>query len=90
MAGDPPQDESQLEAYDRPEMPWERKADVQGSGSKMATAGLEFAMVVGLFFAGGWWLDQKLQTKPWLFIGLGMLGVAVGMWRLIARANRGT
>ncbi len=90
MTGKAPGEEPELEVYDRPEMPWEREAESKGGGSKMATAGLEFALLVVVFFGGGWWLDQHFGTEPWLFIGLGMLGVAVGMWRLISRANRGS
>ena len=28
---------------------------------------------------GGWWLDEKLGTSPWLVIGGSILGIASGM-----------
>lgn len=35
---------------------------------------------VALCTLGGWWLDGKLGTAPWLLIVGSMLGLATGMW----------
>jgi uncharacterized membrane protein len=39
-------------------------------------AGFEFAAVIAMLGLGGWWLDGKWGTKPWLLIA----GVAVGLF----------
>ena len=28
---------------------------------------------------GGWWLDKKLRTAPWLMVTGAVLGISVGM-----------
>jgi F0F1-type ATP synthase assembly protein I len=43
-------------------------------------AAWEFIAAVGLGTAGGWWLDRKLHTQPWLLVAGSMLGFASGMW----------
>ena len=55
------------------------------------TVGLEFALsaLVGLF--GGRWLDQHLDTTPWLTLIGAAFGLAAGVravWRALRRANR--
>ena len=83
-------DEPDLEKvrnYKRPVMPFERKAE--GSGKyAMASVGIEFGLLVVLFFLGGRWLDGKFGTEPWLGAAGGLLGVALGMYRLIRGVTR--
>ena len=43
--------------------------------SKLAGVGLQFAGVVLLFTLGGHWLDQRLDTGPWLLL----IGLALGL-----------
>jgi F0F1-type ATP synthase assembly protein I len=69
-------------------MPFEREAEADGGRLRWAGAGLEFAVLVGLFFLGGRALDAKFGTDPWATAGLSLLGVALGTWGLIRRAVR--
>jgi F0F1-type ATP synthase assembly protein I len=77
-----------LKDYERPEMPFERKAYVSARAASMATVGFEFGLVVALFFLGGLYLDGKLDTKPWLAAAGALVGVSVGMYLLIRRVVR--
>jgi len=52
------------------------------------TAGVEFAVVVGLLTAGGYWLDGYTGTLPlWTLVGLAA-GFAAAMYRLIRQVQR--
>lgn len=44
--------------------------------------GLQLAASVGLFLAGGWWVDGKLGTKPLLTILGALVGAAAGFYSL--------
>lgn len=47
--------------------------------------GYTLLAAVGIFGAAGWWVDNKLQTKPWfLLLGIG-LGIALGFNNLVRR-----
>lgn len=47
-----------------------------------ASLGVQFAVTILLFMAGGWWLDGQLTTTP-LFILLGtLLGAVAGFYKL--------
>ena len=47
-----------------------------------ASLGIQFAVTVLLFLAGGWWLDGYLATTP-LFLLLGaLLGAGGGFYKL--------
>jgi F0F1-type ATP synthase assembly protein I len=78
-------DRKRLPDYDRPEMPFERRASLGGSVGSLAAVGFEFGAVVALFFLGGTFLDGKLGTDPWLTVAGALLGVALGMYLLIRR-----
>lgn len=54
-----------------------------------ATAGVgtEFIVTVLLPGALGYWLDGKFHTSPWLMIGLGVVGFAVGLYRMLKAAK---
>ena len=46
---------------------------------QLSTIGMSFVLALVIGFGGGFWLDGKLGTKPWLtFIGF-FLGVAAGV-----------
>jgi hypothetical protein len=75
--------------YERPTLPWERKADPIVGWGQWATAGFEFGLCVVLFFLGGRWLDGRLSTAPWLTLAGTLVGVAAGMYLLIRTAVRG-
>lgn len=74
--------------YERPVLPHEREADPAVRAGGMATAGIEFAIVVGIFLGIGWWLDGKLGTEPWFLVGMTLAGVAAAMTLLIRQATR--
>ncbi len=61
------------------------RGDAMGRGMRLATE------LIGGVIAGGaigWFLDQWLGTKPWLFILFFLLGTAAGMLNLIRVAGR--
>ena len=73
--------------YQRPEMPFERKASIDAGVGRWSAVGFEFAIYVGVFFLGGKWLDGKLGSEPWAVAIGTLLGVAVGMIMLIRRVS---
>ncbi|MFY2556220.1 AtpZ/AtpI family protein [Corallococcus terminator] len=42
--------------------------------------------VVGVL--GGYWLDKKLGTAPWLLLGLSLLGICVGFYGFLREMAR--
>lgn len=61
------------------------RGEAMGRGMRLATE------LIGGVIAGsaiGWFLDQWLGTKPWLFILFFLLGTAAGMLNLIRVAGR--
>jgi F0F1-type ATP synthase assembly protein I len=78
MSSDP-----RLPRYERPEMPFERKASPLMRAGRWSAIGLEFGLSVVLFFLGGQYLDAKLRTSPWLALVGAMVGVAAGTWLLL-------
>ena len=55
---------------------------------QLSFLGTQFAGTVGLFVLAGWWLDGKYETTPWCLAGLGILGVAAGMWQFLKDARK--
>jgi len=50
----------------------------------LVTAGIEMAATVGLLAMGGWWLDRKLGTSPWLLLAglfIGTIGSIYNLWK---------
>jgi hypothetical protein len=58
------------------------------TGGDMATAGIELGMIFLLLALGGWWLDRKLGTSPWLVLLGCVIAIVGGLYRLIKRASR--
>ncbi len=81
-------DDPELPDYQRPEMPFERKATVGAGAGAWAAVGIEFGIWVALFFLGGQWLDGKFGWDPWGAALGGLLGACVGMIMLIRRVLR--
>jgi F0F1-type ATP synthase assembly protein I len=55
---------------------------------RLTGVGIEFIVAVLLLGGVGWWIDSKLQTRPWLtLVGLG-LGFALGLYIMIRAARQ--
>jgi len=54
--------------------------------------GWTFAVSVASGVLGGWWLDRKLGTRPWLLLGGALLGIAaafVSFFRVVLPPSEG-
>lgn len=49
--------------------------------------GIEFALIMCLGTFGGWWLDKKLNTFPWLILISSMLAFAFAIFVLLKHAK---
>jgi ATP synthase protein I len=58
--------------------------------AQFASLGLEMGIVVAIGAGIGWFLDAKLDTKPWLLLVFLLFGVAAGFKGVIAAARRAT
>ena len=57
-------------------MAWSRESrHMWRLAARYSSLGIEMAAAVMIGSVGGWWLDGKLQTEPWLF----WLGFVVGI-----------
>jgi len=50
-----------------------------------AVLGAAVLLTIGVY--GGSWLDRQLNTSPWLSVGLSILGGALGLARMVIKAN---
>lgn len=48
----------------------------------LAGAGVQFAATIALCTAGGWWLDSRLGTSPWLLLAGALLGAVAAFYHL--------
>lgn len=53
-----------------------------GAGESVLAIGI----LVGLGAWGGFWLDGKFHTTPWLAIVLSILGMCLGLGRMVMKA----
>ncbi len=53
--------------------------------STAATAGIEFAGLVIAAVAIGWWLDRYFDTSPAILLGLTLLAMAGGVYRMVRK-----
>ncbi|MBS1957525.1 MAG: AtpZ/AtpI family protein [Cyanobacteria bacterium SZAS-4] len=63
-------------------IPKETADQLAGAGESVLAIGV----LVGLGAWGGFWLDGQLHTAPWLAIVLSLLGMCLGLWRMVAKA----
>ncbi len=54
---------------------------------EITSLGTEFALLVILGAAAGWWLDKKLGTLPWCLLGGVLVGFGCGLGRIISAAQ---
>lgn len=50
--------------------------------AKYSGAGMEMAVTIGVFTAGGYYLDKFLNSKPWLTLMFLLLGLGAALYRL--------
>jgi F0F1-type ATP synthase assembly protein I len=53
--------------------------------ARYAGVGLQFGAAILVFAFGGWWLDGKLGTDPWLLIVGVFAGFAGGLYSLLKK-----
>jgi F0F1-type ATP synthase assembly protein I len=53
------------------------QADLASDYARYGSLGMQFAATICLLVLGGYWLDEKLGTRPW-FTALGALSGCVG------------
>ena len=57
----------------------------------VSVIGIQFPVAIALGFFAGRWLDQQLNTAPWLMIVFSLCGIAAGfvnLFRITAQASR--
>lgn len=54
---------------------------------RFASLGVQLAASMCIFGWGGYWLDGKLDTYPWLMITGLMVGAGMGFYSLILTVN---
>ncbi|MEM7306932.1 MAG: AtpZ/AtpI family protein [Planctomycetota bacterium] len=57
---------------------------------RYAGLGFQFAATLVLFSLGGWWLDGKLGSSPWLLLLGVLLGFGGGMLSLVKKVPGAT
>lgn len=68
---------------DGPAKPPSDDASVLRMVGAATTVGFEFLLTVLLPGALGYWLDGRFGTRPIVMIALGVLGFAVGLYRML-------
>lgn len=58
-------------------------ADDANAWIGLSSIGIEFVLSVLVPGAGGWWLDRKLGSMPWLMLIGGLFGFAAGFYVLL-------
>ena len=59
--------------------------------ARYSTIGMEMAASVAFGTLGGWWLDQKFGTEPWLFwfgLAFGIAAAVRAVVRLVKQFKR--
>ena len=63
--------------------------NMKPSDIKALGIGLELSMVIGGLAYGGYWLDEKWGTGPWMLVVGVALGTLGGGWHAMKMANGG-
>lgn len=56
--------------------------------ARYSNLGWTLVIAVGLGVYGGWWLDARFGTEPWLLLVGAILGITVGMYLFLATVLR--
>src|SRR3954465_5189664 len=59
------------------------------SGTEMAGAGVQFAVVLVASSFAGIWIDRQLRTSPWFTIVLVFVGAAGGFYSMYRKLMKG-
>jgi ATP synthase protein I len=57
------------------------------SGTQFAGIGLQFAATILVFALGGYWLDRKLGSSPWILLICVFAGAAGGFYSMYQRVT---
>jgi len=68
--------------------PLDRPDDRPVRVSELSTAGIELGLVVAVLAIGGWWLDTKWGTAPWLLVTGAGIGILGGLYKFIRVSRR--
>ena len=63
----------------------ERRQKLFSDYSRYSSVGIQFGVYLLFFIFGGYWLDQKLGTSPWLLISGVLVGFSSGLYSLMKR-----
>ena len=69
--------------------PSSRSKTKPAAAFQFAGAGLQYSLTLLAFAFGGWWLDAKWGTSPWLLLSGVLLGFAGATYSLVARVGTG-
>jgi F0F1-type ATP synthase assembly protein I len=82
-AGGDEDEERRFQELKRQYLPSEKS-----TGNELASVGIELGLTVVVLAIGGWWVDKKLGTTPWLTLVGCFVGIVGGLVRLVKKATR--
>ena len=62
-----------------------RPDSVGADYARYAGLGIQFSVTISLFALGGWWLDERLGSRPWFLILGVFLGFGGGLVSLVKK-----
>lgn len=54
---------------------------------RYAGVGTQFAATLAVFALGGWWLDAKLGSSPWLLLTGVFAGFGLGLYSMLLKLS---
>ncbi len=71
---------------DQDETGMSKTASAYRKAAPILDASWQMAGAAALGSLGGWWLDKKLGTSPWLLVSGAMLGIGAGLYAFLKAA----
>ena len=65
-----------------------KRRESMAQAGMMFGAGLQFAVTIMIATAGGWWLDERLSTSPFLLIAGMLFGATAAFYHLYKALTR--
>ena len=59
-----------------------REPGALGEIGRLAGLGVQFAVIVALCAAAGWWADGELGTSPWLLLAGALVGAVAAFYQV--------